>query len=366
MPIAALERDKVSQITYDISVIICAYTEDRWNDLVAAVESVQQQTLPPDEIIVVVDHNLGLLKRVQEHMPSVVVVENMEACGLSGARNSGIAVAKSRIVAFLDDDAMATPDWLMLLSKEFTDSQVLGIGGTVTPLWLDKSPVWLPEEFYWVVGCTYRGVPQAVQAIRNPIGANMAFRREVFDIVGGFRSDIGRVGTRPVGCEETELCIRASQHWPRSVFLYQPQARVFHRVLASRTSWHYFCSRCYAEGLSKAVVTQYVGARDSLASERTYTLRALPHGIVRNLSNVLFHHELAGLARAGAIVAGLAVTIIGYLIGNIFSHTAASRSITATKGNFSCSPETLLSFEAEVKGSSVNTMILHPFEKGDV
>src|SRR3989442_836350 len=164
---ACLKRDKVSQITYDISVIICAYTEDRWNDLVAAVESVQQQTLPPDEIIVVVDHNLGLLKRVQEHMPSVVVVENMEACGLSGARNSGIAVAKSRIVAFLDDDAMATPDWLMLLSKEFTDSQVLGIGGTVTPLWLDKSPVWLPEEFYWVVGCTYRGVPQAVQAIRN-------------------------------------------------------------------------------------------------------------------------------------------------------------------------------------------------------
>src|SRR5579864_2177523 len=116
----------MTSIAHDFSVIICAYTEDRWDDLIASVESVKLQTLPPREIIVVIDHNPGLLKRVQEQVPGVVVVENTQAHGLSGARNSGIAVAQSRIVAFLDDDAMAIPGWLMSLSEAFTDPQVLG------------------------------------------------------------------------------------------------------------------------------------------------------------------------------------------------------------------------------------------------
>ncbi len=304
------------QMALDISVVICAYSEKRWHDLQAAVKSIQQQTLLPGEIILVIDHNPGLLKQVREHIPGVVVVENMEAHGLSGARNSGIAVAKSQIIAFLDDDAVATPDWLIKLSEGFTDPQVLGIGGPVIPLWSDKAPPWLPEEFYWVVGCTYRGMPQSEQAIRNPIGANMAFRHEVFDIVGSFRSGIGRVGTYPVGCEETELCIRARQHWPGRMFLYQPQATVFHRISSNRTHWHYFYSRCYAEGISKAVVTRYVGVKDALASEYTYTIRALPRGGIQSLKDALLYHDLTGFARAGAIVVGLAVTAAGYLIGS--------------------------------------------------
>jgi glucosyl-dolichyl phosphate glucuronosyltransferase len=318
----------VTLTTYDISVIICAYTEDRWHDLVAAVESVQQQTLPPREIIVVIDHNPGLLKRVQVYVPGVNVVQNTEACGLSGARNSGIAAAKGQIIAFLDDDAMATPNWLlMLLSEGFTDPQILGIGGAIMPLWLDNEPAWLPEEFYWVVGCTYRGMPRTIQAIRNPIGGNMALRREIFDAVGGFRNGIGRIGGHPFGCEETEICIRIRQHWPQSTFLYHPQASVLHRVPSNRTSLRYFCSRCYAEGLSKAVVTQYVGVKDGLSSERVYTLRALPQGVVRGLTDVFFHHDLAGLARAGAIVVGLAMTLVGYLVGSGFLQEAKLKKI---------------------------------------
>src|SRR3954465_12365327 len=97
------------EVVNGISVIICAYTEERWNDLVAAVESVVVQTLPAKKIIIVVDHNPGLFKRVQEQLTGTIVVENTEACGLRGARNSGIAVAQEQIIAFLDDDAVATP-----------------------------------------------------------------------------------------------------------------------------------------------------------------------------------------------------------------------------------------------------------------
>jgi glycosyltransferase involved in cell wall biosynthesis len=356
----------MAETAHDISVIICAYTEKRWDDLIVAVESVRQQTARPREIIVVVDHNPGLLKRVREHLAGVIVVENTEARGLSGARNSGIAVAKSQIIAFLDDDAVAGQDWLILLSEEFTDPRVLGIGGAVTPLWLDKAPAWLPEEFYWVVGCTYRGMPQKGQAIRNPVGANMAFRREIFDTVGGFRNGIGRIGTWPVGCEETELCIRACQLWPRGVFLYQPQARVFHRVPGNRASWRYFCSRCYAEGLSKAVVTRYVGAKDSLASERSYTLRTLPHGIVHNLMDARFH-DLTGLARAGAIVIGLALTTVGYSRGTAFLWVGKLRDIIA-RGRVvqrNLQSPLLPGLIAEEEENSADIMLLHPIERGN-
>ena len=91
----------MTQTANDISVVICTYTEERWGDLVAAVASLQRQTLLPGEIIVVVDHQPSLLKRVQEHIPDVVVVGNTETRGLRGARNGGIAAAKGRSLPFL-------------------------------------------------------------------------------------------------------------------------------------------------------------------------------------------------------------------------------------------------------------------------
>ena len=199
----------MSRKTCDISVIICTYTERRWEDLLAAVDSVRKQTLAANEIIVVVDHNPQMLRRVQEYLSDVIAIENKEQRGLSGARNSGIARAQGSLIAFLDDDASATLDWLRLLQADLEDPQVLGIGGAVIPLWLQARASWFPDEFLWVVGCTYPGMPQTGSSIRNPIGANMTIRREVFYSVGGFINAIGRVGTRPVGCEETELCIRA-------------------------------------------------------------------------------------------------------------------------------------------------------------
>jgi hypothetical protein len=166
--------------------------------------------------------------------------------------------------------------------------------------------------------------------IRNLIGANMAFRREVFDAVGGFHSEIGRVGTQALGCEETELCIRAHQYWPLKGFLYQPEANVFHRVPRVRTGWGYFCSRCYFEGVSKAAVSRYVGAKDGLASERTYTLQVLPRGVGRGLIDAFFHHDLSGLGRAVAVIYGLALTAVGYCIGSILLRKAKSGSSAAS------------------------------------
>ena len=315
--------------TLDVSVVICAYTEERWHDLVAAVESIRQQTVPPREIIVVIDNNARLLERARRHLAGTVVIENCEPQGLSGARNSGIAIAQGALVAFLDDDATAEPDWLERLSCRCEDSQVLGAGGRVEPHWLSQQPAWFPKEFYWVVGCTYQDLPDKPVVVRNPYGGCTCIRREVFEVVGRFRTEIGRIGTRPMGCEETELCIRAKQHWPQRVFLFDPRAKIYHRVSSHRAGWRYFRSRCYAEGLSKAAVAQYVGAQDGLASERTYTLRILPRGVLRGLADGFFRLDPAGFLRASAIIAGLAITTAGYIVGTGSLRLARRREASA-------------------------------------
>lgn len=306
----------------EVSVVICAYTEERWDDLVAAVESVRRQTAPAREIIVVIDHNPALLERARAEISGVKVIENREARGLSGARNSGIAAAGGAIIAFLDDDAMAAPDWIEQLLAGYSRPEVLGVGGAIEPLWENGRPAWFPEEFDWVVGCTYRGMPERAAPVRNLIGANMSFRREVFETLAGFRNGMGRVGVLPVGCEETELCIRIRQRWPDRALLFRPAAKVAHRVPAGRASRGYFRSRCYSEGRSKALVARLVGAGDGLASERSYTLRVLPGGALRGVRATLQNRATGGLAMAGAIISGLGWTVAGYVAGSISRHTA--------------------------------------------
>ncbi|HEX5504506.1 MAG TPA: glycosyltransferase family 2 protein, partial [Thermomicrobiales bacterium] len=236
-----------------VSVIICAYAAERWDALAAAVAAARDQRAGPAEVIVVVDHNRDLYERARRTWPGLTVLENAAARGLSGARNTGVAAARGEILAFLDDDALPAPDWLDRLLAAYRSPAVLGAGGAIEPAWPGRRPAWFPAEFDWVVGCTYLGLPGRATPVRNLIGANMSFRREVF-AAGGFRDGIGRVAARPLGCEETELCIRARQRWPGRVLLYQPAARVAHRVPPSRATWRYFRARCYAEGQSKALV----------------------------------------------------------------------------------------------------------------
>ena len=304
--------------TLDISVVICAFLSERWYDLVAAVESIQGQSIPPRETILVIDHNTQLFERARTRIPGVIVIESSEPKGSSGARNSGIAIAQGTLIAFLDDDAVAEPDWLEHLGRCCQDPQVLGAGGVVEPLWLSRRPTWFPQEFYWVVGCSYQKPPDTPTAVRNLFAGCMCLQRKVFEAVGGFRNEIGRVGSYPMGVEETELCIRATQYWPDKFFLCDQNARIHHRIPHARASWHYFRIRCYAVGFSKAMMCRYVGTKDSLSSERSYLYRTLLKGISRGITDALFHCDLTGLLRAGVIIVGLALTSLGFLVGLLF------------------------------------------------
>ncbi|MFD4694261.1 glycosyltransferase family 2 protein [Streptomyces sp. NPDC058463] len=323
----------------DFSVVICVYTEDRWEDILAAVGSVRAQSLPAREILLVVDHNPALLERLGKEYGqpgrsgAVRVLANAGPRGLSAGRNTGIAAARGEIVAFLDDDAVAEEDWLRHFDKGYDDPRVMAVGGRTVPAWSSgRRPAWFPEEFDWVVGCTYRGLPPGTVRVRNVLGGNASFRRTAFDAAGGFATGIGRDGDkRPLGGEETELCIRLARALPRAVLLIDDRAVIHHKVPAVREGFRYFRTRCYAEGLSKALVSRSVGAGKGLESERRYTTRVLPAGVVRGVRDALLGRS-GGAGRAGAVVTGVLAAAGGYAVGSVRSRgNGAAFSVPAVE-----------------------------------
>jgi GT2 family glycosyltransferase len=322
-----------------VAVVVCAYTNDRWDEMGTALRTAAAQTPPPDELVLVVDHNPGLSRRALEDLgreiPRLRVVDNVRRRGLSGARNTALEQVTSDIVVFLDDDAAAEPGWLGWLLPHYDDPSVLAVGGSAVPEWPPghDRPVTLPRghratrgELDWVVGCTYRGQPEEAAPVRNLMGANMSFRRTVFARVGGFAESLGRVGTTPLGCEETELCIRARKAFPGHRIVFEPRAVVRHNVSRDRLTWAYLRRRCFAEGLSKAAVAVLQGQEQALDAERRYASRVLPAGFLRELVGAVrptHRSRLDHLQGACAVVLGLAVTTLGYLRGSVVLRTGA-------------------------------------------
>ena len=299
-----------------VSVVISAYTMQRFEPLTDAIRSVQEQSVAAHEIILVVDHSPELLEVATATWPEIRVIANSHPRGLSGARNTGVAAGTGEVIAFLDDDARAAHDWLDRLAQAFADPEVLGVGGAVRPRWEDDRPRWFPPEFDWIVGCTHSSMPTTPAPVRNPVVANMSFRRELIIAAGGFRDEMCRIGDKPIGAEETDMAIRIGRIRRGGVIRFDPGIAVDHLVPAGRSRFRYFASRAWHEGRSKAVLSRYLGAEPSLREERDYVRRALPRGIARGFGDAATG-DPAGLARAGAIVAGLAITGLGYAFGAV-------------------------------------------------
>ncbi|MDO5092385.1 MAG: glycosyltransferase [Propionibacteriaceae bacterium] len=326
-------------MTDSVTIVVCAYTLDRWTDLRDGVKEAAHQLQASGRegrVLVVIDHNDDLLTKAAELAgPLVDIVPNTRRRGLSGGRNTAIELATTDIVVFLDDDAIPEPGWLDAVLAPFGEDSVVITGGAATPRWPDGAarPTSLPAapggrgELDWVVGCTYAGQPTSRQPVRNVMGCNMAFRAEVFTAAGLFGEDLGRVGRVPYGCEETELCIRATQRHPEWRILFEPTSVVHHHVSSDRLRWGYLLRRCYAEGISKAAVTERTTRQASLSTEMAYTTKVLPRGFLRELVSVP-RTGSRGLGGAFAIVSALAATGFGYIVGRIVIRRGRSTAPT--------------------------------------
>jgi len=292
-------------------VIVTAFTFDRLPSIAEIIDSLEQQTVAPLEVLLVIDYQPDLLEECRRRWPDVRVIANEHWRGSCGARNTGVAAAEGEVIAFLDDDAVPVHDWIERLGEAYEDDRVVAIGGGVNPRWTAGRPRWFPAEFDWIVGCAHSGMPKQREPVRNVIAANMSVRREDYLAVGGLREEFSRIEKNAAGGEETDLCIRLRAHRDGGVVLFDPAASVEHIVPAERGDPRYYFSRSFAEGRSKAALSTLVGSESGLEAERTYVRRTLPAGVFRYLGEAL-RGDPAGVGRAAMIVLGLSATVAGY------------------------------------------------------
>lgn len=298
-----------------VSVIICAYTFDRWKLLCGSVDSVLSQTLVPVELFLSIDHNRELFERCQEQwpdtpdgvVPAVRVLENRYDGHLGSARRTGAEQATGEIIAFLDDDATAEPDWLERMLAPYTDPHVIAVGGRPLPVFSKPRPSWFPRQYDWVFGCWYEGLPTETAPIRHVIGAAMSVRRADLVAIGYFHSD---------NHDDMDMCHRLMHHSPSSVILFEPSAIVHHYVHENRLTWSYFWRRCFWVNRGKVRAFRQMGEAGNLDAERSFAKRSLTEGLRTGLRE-LAGGDLGGLTRSFALCAGLVLAGLGYLAGAV-------------------------------------------------
>jgi glycosyltransferase involved in cell wall biosynthesis len=187
-------------------VVICTYTLERWELLVRAVESALAQTIAPQQLIIVVGHsapgeqhiNEELLARCRQEWGTgradssveIVIVTRRFAGTKGSSLNTALLLTRAEIVAFLDDDAEAAPDWLeRKLAVYSAYPEVVAVGGAPLPDYAAPRPSWFPPDFDWVFGCHYRSLPDRLAPIPHLIGTSMSARRDAILSVGGFHAD---------------------------------------------------------------------------------------------------------------------------------------------------------------------------------
>jgi glycosyltransferase involved in cell wall biosynthesis len=326
----------------EISVIICAYTMERLDDIHAVVNSILNQTLKAQEVILAIDNNKELFGNLQALVHNsksgvadekartparnsqVKITLNTGPGGASETRNVGIRAATGNILAFADDDIIAEPDWLENLVRPFEHGEIMAVSGQVVPTWPNvEAPYWFPEEFDFTIGCTAHKklILQANNEIRNVVSCNAAFRKEVFATIGGWETALGPNRNDPCGKtskhpggEEAELCLRIKYKIPGASIVYEPQAIAHHKVTAERATLKYTLNRCYREGIMKSVMAKVASryADNPLATEDLFLRSLLTISLPQRLKKL---YKPANLAQIIVILVSAASTGLGYFVG---------------------------------------------------
>ncbi len=230
---------------------------DRYDDFSEAAESVRAQTYDAVELVLVVDGNEAVAKQVRADFPDdeIVIHNNSENRGVSYSRTKGAELATGDVVAFIDDDAIADPQWVEALVRAYEETDALAVGGKMTGLWLAGRPWFLPEEFDWLVGVTHRGFATQQQEVRNTFESNISFRRDVFLELGGFNPELGPKADEYRNAEGSEIGSKLRAEYDRGV-VYVPDAVVQHKVFEYRTQFLWLAERAFKQGISKQLMDQ--------------------------------------------------------------------------------------------------------------
>jgi glucosyl-dolichyl phosphate glucuronosyltransferase len=247
----------------DISVIVCTYNRDKY--IGECIRKLAGQKIVPGRLeIVVVNNNstdgtdaicTALLEEFPDGFRYFVEYEQ----GLSHARNRGMKEAAGNILAFIDDDAMAEPDYAEKLADFYASNPGAdATGGRIHPLYESQPPKWLNPFLRPLLSVIDLGdSPKPFEGRKYPIGANMAFRRSAIDATGDFNVSLGRTGKNMMGSEEKDIFQRmrdkGMQIW------YVPDAIVHHVVPEARLTEEFIKKQGHGVGKSENVRLRTAG-----------------------------------------------------------------------------------------------------------
>ncbi|MBA4313398.1 MAG: hypothetical protein C0417_12310 [Chlorobiaceae bacterium] len=268
----------------EISIIVC--THNRGKSIGETIQSLRNQTFPVENFEVVVVDNGSTDNTRQTVEENSIGADNINyifepMLGLSIARNRGIKESQGEIIAFIDDDAVAVPNWINEVLNRFSDPAVWAVGGRAVARWPVPKPVWMGENLSDYLGLTnYGDQTRFLTYPHYPVGVNMAFRREVFDVVGMFSEDFGRKGSKLLSNEEFDYCYKVEKAGGK--IAYAPNAIVQHCISLSRISKWWFLKRAYWQGRS-----QHLSERKHF--DREYVSKRLiqfRHDIVKRIRKI--------------------------------------------------------------------------------
>lgn len=259
----------------DISLILCTY--NRADQLGSALESVLASRIPADrtwEVLLVDNNSRDQTREVgtkfSQSFPGKFRYVFEARQGLSNARNRGISEARGKVIAFTDDDVTVETAWLHRLTEPLLGGAWAGAGGRVRPPRGFVQPDWLVMDGGLMdssgVLALFDAGGEPCELRRPPFGANMAFRKDIFERYGGFRPELGRCGDSLVGNEDTEFGLRLLEAGER--LFYEPAAVVYHPVSEQRLNQKYFLQWWYAYG--KALYRQSGPRAPVFGMDRAY------------------------------------------------------------------------------------------------
>jgi glucosyl-dolichyl phosphate glucuronosyltransferase len=254
-------------------------TLNRSDGLRRALESLRDQTLPPDKYEIIVVDN-GSTDDTQKLVAEFMNAESPgaaarfireERLGHHFARHAGIRVARGAILAFIDDDAIADPRWLEALIDAFKDRKAGCVGGKIKPVWEVEPPEWVRSYGASSFGGLNLGDELVELKTPNIYGSNFSIRKSLFFTVHGFNPD--SIGDFWFGDGETGLLLKVLQAgWK---IIYTPEAVVWHVIPASRMTLAYLKRRWANQGACNC----YTAYRKNRPGRGRLLLGALKQGV---------------------------------------------------------------------------------------
>jgi len=256
-----------------LTAAICTY--ERYKILPEAIEALLAQTLPPGELeILIIDNSPNpttarlFASRYDCHRHLSYILAPHP--GLSAARNQAVKLARAPIIAFLDDDSIAAPNWAAAILDGFATMPRAGaIGGPARPLWRGTRPAWLNDDLLGHLSIIDHGpTPKILPAGQTIVGCNMAFDKAVLEQIGGFAPHLGRNGPELSLLSNGEPGVLEAVRTAGHEIGYTPHAVVDHCIDATRLTQSWFRRRAAWQAVSDYLLDPYTTTAHAPAAAR--------------------------------------------------------------------------------------------------